>query len=261
MLNSLLDDFIAVSAALLGEGGALVEIGKRGAWSSERAGASGGASFSFEALAIDTEMERKPSWMQGVLSQLSRRLGHGAVQPLPLRSFDLEQRWEAAFRLLQSGGNLGKVVIRISAPAGEASAGGQLLTGGTGGLGLLTARWLAASRGAPALVLASRSTSTWVAPSKHKTASPHATRHVASLTTAQLLAASRGVPAPAPLPAPVTTGPLRPGPSPQHRATNLMLPGIEALLPPAPHNKGAQLTSTRDLIEREVSRALPTPNP
>eukprot|EP00964_Phaeocystis_antarctica_P029948 scaffold16881_cov76-Phaeocystis_antarctica.AAC.1 len=37
VLNSLSDDFIAVSAALLGEGGALVEIGKRGAWSSERA--------------------------------------------------------------------------------------------------------------------------------------------------------------------------------------------------------------------------------
>jgi len=35
--------------------------------------------------------------------------------------------------------------------------GGQLLTGGTGGLGLLTARWLGESRGAPALVLASRS--------------------------------------------------------------------------------------------------------
>eukprot|EP00964_Phaeocystis_antarctica_P137990 scaffold102619_cov69-Phaeocystis_antarctica.AAC.1 len=32
-----------------------------------------------------------------------------------------------------------------------ASCGGQLLTGGTGGLGLLTARWLAESRGAPAL--------------------------------------------------------------------------------------------------------------
>ena len=35
--------------------------------------------------------------------------------------------------------------------------GGQLVTGGTGGLGLLTARWLAESRGASALVLASRS--------------------------------------------------------------------------------------------------------
>ena len=156
VLNSLSGDFVAVSAALLGEGGALMEIGKRGAWSSERAGASAGA-CSFEALALDAQTEREPSWMQGVLGELSRRLGYGAVQPLPLQAFDLEQQWEAAFRLLQSGGNFGKVVIRISAPAGEASAGGQLLTGGTGGLGLLTARWLAASRGAPALVLASRS--------------------------------------------------------------------------------------------------------
>eukprot|EP00964_Phaeocystis_antarctica_P165133 scaffold144559_cov211-Phaeocystis_antarctica.AAC.1 len=67
-----------------------MEIGKRGAWSSERVGASGGA-LSYEALALDTEMARDPAWMQGVLSQLSRRLGHEAVQPLPLRAFDLEQ--------------------------------------------------------------------------------------------------------------------------------------------------------------------------
>ena len=37
------------------------------------------------------------------------------------------------------------------------TGGGQVLTGGTGGLGLLTARWLAETRGASALVLASRS--------------------------------------------------------------------------------------------------------
>ena len=41
--------------------------------------------------------------------------------------------------------------------SGPKTGSGQLLTGGTGGLGLLTARWLAESRGAPALVLASRS--------------------------------------------------------------------------------------------------------
>ena len=46
--------------------------------------------------------------MQGVLGELSRRLGYGAVQPLPLQAFDLEQQWEAAFRLLQSGGNIGQ---------------------------------------------------------------------------------------------------------------------------------------------------------
>ena len=46
----------------------------------------------------------------------------------------------------------------ISAVESVPQAGsGQVLTGGTGGLGLLTARWLAESRGASALVLASRS--------------------------------------------------------------------------------------------------------
>ena len=49
----------------------------------------------------------------------------------------------------------GKVVLSLAAP--EAAEGGaQLLSGGTGGLGLLTARWLA-GRGADGLVLASRS--------------------------------------------------------------------------------------------------------
>ena len=41
--------------------------------------------------------------------------------------------------------------------SGPKAGSGQLLTGGTGGLGLLTARWLAESRGASALVLVSRS--------------------------------------------------------------------------------------------------------
>ena len=47
--------------------------------------------------------------------------------------------------------------INRAAAAQAAGGGGQVLTGGTGGLGLLTARWLAESRGASALVLASRS--------------------------------------------------------------------------------------------------------
>ena len=117
VLNSLSADFISVSAAMLGERGVFMEIGKRGTWSRERAATSG--SFAYDALALDTETEHDPVWMQGVLGQLSRRLEHGTVRPLPMRAFDLEQRWEAAFRLLQSGGNTGKVVIRISAPAGR----------------------------------------------------------------------------------------------------------------------------------------------
>ena len=69
---------------------------------------------------------------------------------------DLVAGYEAAFRSLLQGSNVGKVVLRVpQAPAG-CDATCELLMGGTGGLGLLTARWLA-HRGAHSLLLASRS--------------------------------------------------------------------------------------------------------
>ena len=94
--------------------------------------------------------------MQRVLQRLAGRAAAGVLHGLPIQTFDLAREWEAAFRLLQSGRNIGKVVVRVTSsdPAAPVS-GTQLLSGGTGGLGLLTARWLA-RRGAPAVVLASR---------------------------------------------------------------------------------------------------------
>eukprot|EP00966_Prymnesium_polylepis_P158632 3666808-Prymnesium_polylepis.1 len=65
-------------------------------------------------------------------------------------------RFELAFRTLQGGLNVGKVVVRIAphtfTPAAE---GYHIVTGGTAGLGLLTARWLA-QHGARRLALVSR---------------------------------------------------------------------------------------------------------
>ena len=74
---------------------------------------------------------------------------------LPLRSFDMETQHELAFRTLQGGLNTGKVVVRVAARHARLR-GGHLVTGGTGGLGLLTGRWLA-QQGARRLLLASRS--------------------------------------------------------------------------------------------------------
>ena len=62
----------------------------------------------------------------------------------------------SAFRSLQAGTNPGKVVILIPATATAPPRDTHLLSGGTGGLGLLTARWLAQG-GVHALALASRS--------------------------------------------------------------------------------------------------------
>lgn len=82
------------------------------------------------------------------------------------------------------------------------------------------------------LELASGSTPAWALHAKKKAAS--STYLVSSLTTPQLLAASRA-PAPAPLPTPSTMGLLFPSPSLRPLcATSLMLPGMQAL-PPRPH--------------------------
>ena len=89
-----------------------------------------------------------------MLTRLSARVDAAAAASLPLRSFELEAQHELAFRTLQSGLNVGKVVVRV-AQRRDASDECHLVTGGTGGLGLLTGRWLG-QRGACCLVLASR---------------------------------------------------------------------------------------------------------
>ena len=72
-----------------------------------------------------------------------------------MQLFDLERSVLAAFRTLQGGTNTGKVVVRIPKTAPTPPRGAHLLSGGTGGLGLVTGRWLGES-GASSVVLAAR---------------------------------------------------------------------------------------------------------
>jgi NADPH:quinone reductase-like Zn-dependent oxidoreductase/3-oxoacyl-(acyl-carrier-protein) synthase len=157
VLNSLSSDFIAASFASLTEGACFAEIGKRSIWSAERHNAATHVT-EYVPIALDADMDFNPVWMNGVLNLLSARAAATAATSLPLRSFDLEAQVELAFRVLQGGLNTGKVVIRI-APRSDRDLSGDgchLITGGTGGLGLLTGRWLA-QRCVPGLALASRS--------------------------------------------------------------------------------------------------------
>jgi len=158
VLNSLSGDFISTSFACLTEGGALEEIGKRSIWSTTRHVAAAPCT-TFEAIALDAETTRQPWWTQRVLLLLSTRANSGVVASLPHRSFDMRSQYEFAFRFLQGGHHIGKVVLcepMRGASALEGQSKTQLVTGGTSGLGLLTARWLA-GRGAKRLALASRS--------------------------------------------------------------------------------------------------------
>ena len=105
--------------------------------------------------AFDASMD--PEWIHSTLRVLSLRLAASVASSLPVRTFDMKTQAEQAFRTLHSGVGGGKVVLQITTRldvAGDAS--NHVVTGGTSGLGLLTARWLAQS-GARSLILASRS--------------------------------------------------------------------------------------------------------
>ena len=154
VLNSLSADFIAGSFALLGEDGRLGEIGKRAVYSQQRRKAAT-PSAQYHVIALDSTIEQTPWWMRGVLQLLSSRASVGVLHGLPMAVYDMERRMLAAFRSLQSGSNTGKVVIRIPTTLPPLPSATHLLTGGSGGLGLLTGRWLAES-GATSVVLASR---------------------------------------------------------------------------------------------------------
>ena len=154
-LNSLSADFIACSFALLGQSGCFGEIGKRAVWSYDQRATATGPCVQYDVVALDSAMAVSPPWMNSVLRLLSARAAAGVLHGLPLQTFDLEKNVLAAFRTLQGGTNTGKVVVRIPKAAPTPPRGAHLLSGGTGGLGLVTGRWLG-ERGAASVVLAAR---------------------------------------------------------------------------------------------------------
>ena len=156
-LNSLSADFISSSFALTSEGGCFLEIGKRGAWYSGRMAASG-RHVQLHVLDIAALAPSNPHWFYHVLCTLSERVNASAVHPLPVQVFDLRGQVYHAYRYLQSGDSVGKLVFHLTRGSadGKAFHGSMLLIGGLGGLGLLTARYLV-YQGACRVVLGSRS--------------------------------------------------------------------------------------------------------
>ena len=118
-VNSLSLDFISASLAAAGEHSSFEEIGKRAVWTAERLVASASHS-AYSAVAIDLDMSRAPKWMHGVLALLSSRAASRTVDSLPVHSFDMESQVLLAFRTLQSGLVMGKVVVRVARPEWKA---------------------------------------------------------------------------------------------------------------------------------------------
>ena len=90
----------------------------------------------YDVIALDVDLALNPVWMHGMLLLVAQRVDVATVTSLPVRSFNMTTQHELGFRMLQGGQNTGKIVVRISAAAPD--GGVHVITGGTGGLGILT---------------------------------------------------------------------------------------------------------------------------
>lgn len=156
VLNSLAGEFVPRSLELLRAGGRFLELGKRDHLTQAQADALG-RQRSYHVIDWGDDARREPGLIRAILAEVLAAAGRGELPPLPLRAFRLEDA-PAAFRYMAQARHIGKVVVTQAAggaPPVRADAS-YLVTGGLGGLGLLTARWLA-ERGARHLALMGRS--------------------------------------------------------------------------------------------------------
>jgi myxalamid-type polyketide synthase MxaB len=160
VLNSLKGASAENSLRVLGSGGRFIELGKIETLSPERV-AQERPDVSYHQFDLSDVFRRAPELRTRLLRELKRRLQARELHALPVTRFDLSDA-RSAFRYLAQGKNVGKVVIAVpeslTRRAQEAMLredGNYLITGGLGGLGLLTAQWLV-QRGARHVTLLSR---------------------------------------------------------------------------------------------------------
>ena len=168
VLNCLSGDYIPYSLDLLATGGRFIEIGKRGIWSAEEVQGKR-PDVKYYVLELDTLSQTHPEAFHQLLSRVCEGFDDGVWKPIQMTVFDLRNEYRYALDVLRLGSNLGKVVLSNSIRAKSASMycaerlraralfGTYIISGGLGGLGLLTAQVLVRLGGIKSLVLLSRS--------------------------------------------------------------------------------------------------------
>jgi acyl transferase domain-containing protein/NADPH:quinone reductase-like Zn-dependent oxidoreductase/acyl carrier protein len=150
VLNALAGEFVDASLDLLPRGGRFVEMGKADVRDADQVAQirPGVRYHSYDLL------EAGPERIQQMLTEIVALFEKGVLAHSPIRTWDVRRGVEA-FRFLREGRNTGKVVLTVPAPLD--ADGTVLITGGTGGLGALFAKHLAAHHGVRHLLLVSRS--------------------------------------------------------------------------------------------------------
>jgi acyl transferase domain-containing protein/NADPH:quinone reductase-like Zn-dependent oxidoreductase len=153
VLSSLGGELIAASVTALAEDGRFVELGKRDIWSPE-AVARVKPRASYHVVDLAATAAEDPGRIRALLQEVTALVAGGASGPLPRQVFAMADVGPA-FRFMAQARHIGKVVVgQQEQPMVRADAT-YLVTGGLGGLGLLTAERLMA-HGARHLVLVGR---------------------------------------------------------------------------------------------------------
>ncbi|MEI4474172.1 SDR family NAD(P)-dependent oxidoreductase [Frigidibacter sp. MR17.24] len=164
VLNAQAGEAMERGIAALAPFGRFVELGKRDIYANNLIALRAlRDNVSLMAVDVDQLVAHRPGVAARVMARVAAGLAEGRLRLPPVRIFAAAEVAEA-FGLMQRSGHLGKIVLRAPDPhlvprreAGVPDLSGRwLITGGTGGFGLATARWLA-WQGATELWLASRS--------------------------------------------------------------------------------------------------------
>jgi acyl transferase domain-containing protein/acyl carrier protein len=155
VLNPLADEFIIKSFSILAEHGCFLEIGKRDEWDQQKA-ALIHPTLRYYRYDLGTEMLNDLPFIRNMLNQILVDLEKGVLLALPIEIFAIASACDA-FRHMAQAKHIGKIVLTQEDETPSIKEDGTyLITGGLGGLGLITAQWLI-SKGAKNLALMSRS--------------------------------------------------------------------------------------------------------
>jgi acyl transferase domain-containing protein/NADPH:quinone reductase-like Zn-dependent oxidoreductase/acyl carrier protein len=165
VLNSLSGDAMRAGVKCLKPFGRFVELGKRDYVANTELGLRPfRRNLTYFGVDVDQLLVHNPAVVDRGLEELVAGFDDGRYTALPYRLYGAAEIGEA-FRLMQSAGHVGKIVVRppdlagltVSMPPDQPfrPVGVQLVVGGTGGFGFETTSWLVEA-GARRVVVASR---------------------------------------------------------------------------------------------------------
>ncbi|MEE2732396.1 MAG: SDR family NAD(P)-dependent oxidoreductase [Pseudomonadota bacterium] len=154
VLNSLAGEFITTSMQLLNPNGRFIEIGKADIWTQDRVKAFREDIY-YEAFDLVIVTMQNPNALRELMEEIVENVEAGHYQPLPYTVFKHKEAMDA-FRYMAQGKHIGKILINRDDPSVEVKADrSYLITGASGGLGMLFANWFA-DQGAGEVILAAR---------------------------------------------------------------------------------------------------------